>query len=254
MRAQAQRQNDFEGEMGEKYEQAMQIICPQAEEMKRLIANRVREFTNLNKKKVLDHRAVLLDLGCGGGSLINEIYYADIENSGVDIFVGVDKSEVMLDTARKRLYMPWVNEEVKLVKEDITKYLKNIARLGWKANFITSTFVLHNLTQDERLRISPLVYQVLSLEGAFYIGDKIARTNPEEHSRDYLRQIKLIESLAEHSMPELVQPWKKHYQEDDKPERIMVEAELKKMLIQTGFRKVRTIYREGMEAIIEAKK
>ena len=219
------RQNDFAGEMGRKYQEAMKVICPQDDEMKKLIAREAtKNFQALSKKGT---GATLLDLGCGNGNLIDRMFYADIYNSWVETFVGVDSAEAMIREAKDKLWVPVQQEQVILEQADITEYLTGLIPLEkLRANTTLSTFVLHNFTQQERQRVFPLIYQTLTPEGVFYLGDKIAITNPAEHAQDYAAQIKLIQSLAEHGMPELVQPWLDHYKMDNSPERRMIEGEL----------------------------
>lgn len=239
-----QRPNAYAGEMGRKYVEAMKVICPQheiaKEKLKDCVVNR---SINLGA-------GTLLDLGCGGAEFMRELH----EDNFLYTYLsqtGVDNSSVMIKKARKLLQG---RSGIRIVQADITKYLEAMNLVGQQTDIITSNFVMHNFSRREREIIFPLIYQAISSEGLFIMEDKVAHSNPEIHKRVYRAQLDLVRTLAEHGMPELVQPWLRHYQEDNGLSRRMVESELNYSLRQAGFRAVKTLYRSGMEAIVEAKK
>jgi SAM-dependent methyltransferase len=249
------RQNDFEGIMGERYKEAMEVLCPNDKKAEAIL-----------RKNIMSHREkysaeTLLDLGCGGGEFLYSldtrplasIPYKRLEVGRLQL-TGIDISPVMIKKAQELFGTSIEREEVRIVQADLTKYLEAMILTVQRADIIISNYVLHNFTQEERARIFPLIYQALSDDGMFITEDKIARTNPLTHARDLERQYQRIESLAEHGMPELVEGWKQHYKYDEAPERILVERDLKTRLLDAGFPIVRTVYRAGMEAIVEARK
>jgi ubiquinone/menaquinone biosynthesis C-methylase UbiE len=251
------RKNAYAGIMGEKYKEAMKVLCPNQERAQHIIRNSVRYITAPNyPSETLYSPYTLLDLGCGGGEFIRDIesWTSFTNGNGRLKFTGVDNSPLMIERAREILAKQIVGGIARIVQADITKYLEAMNLVEQGVDIITSNFVLHNFTQEERERVFPLIYGALNNEGVLLMEDKIAHTHLRTHERVYAYQLRLIESLAKHGMPALVQPWKNHYFQDNHPARKMVEGDLKKMLRKVGFREVKTLYREKMEAVVEAKK
>lgn len=242
------RQNDFAGIMGTKYKEAMRFLCPNETEVTAELASRVaRSYSALSREERV------LDLGCGGGEFLRTLASPRYCSSNVYL-TGVDNSDVMVEKAKRQLSVDIAKGIVRIVKADLVEYLQAMNLTGQTAKVITSNFVLHNFLKEERAGIFPLIYQALSPSGVFLMEDKVARTNPRLHAKDLAEQIRVIESLAEHGMPELVEPWKGHYKYDEFPERIMTFKTLREALGLAGFRDVRISYVPKMEAIVEARK
>jgi len=247
------RPNDFEGIMGEKYVKTMRVICPQHEEAKRRLKREI-EYRVWNSMVENSRPRTLLDLGCGGAEFIRELN--DFQRLKLK-FIGIDSSPVMIKKAIQEVqgsYRAYPNSYIKITRADITDYLKAMILLGQTVDIVTTNFVLHNFTNEERAKTLPLIYEAISPGGWLYMNDKIVRTNPQAHARDLRLQYRRIESLAEKGMPELVQPWKNHYAYDESPERKMTEKNLKISLREVGFKEVRVFYRYGMDAVLEARK
>jgi ubiquinone/menaquinone biosynthesis C-methylase UbiE len=250
------RPNAYASEMGGKYVEAMKVICPQHEEAERILKKEIE--SRVRNSMVGNSRPrTLLDLGCGGAEFIGELN-DHLGFEGLKLkFTGIDSSPVMIEKAVERVrgsYQAYPNSHIRIVQADMREYLKAMILTGQTADIVTSNFVLHNFTKKERKEIIPLIYQVTSPGGFFYMEDKIAHSDPALHRRTYARQLNLVRSLAEHGMPELVEPWLAHYREDNDPSRRMVECDLKTQLWKVGFNSVITHYREKMEAIVEARK
>jgi SAM-dependent methyltransferase len=245
------RQNDFEGEMGRRYQEAMEVICPWGEEMEKREIEKIYDYIRGRHEEVS-----FLDLGCGGGEFEQKLTdHLRIYGGSINLLTCVDKSKVMIEKARVNLHWQSIHPfEARVVQSDIKKYLEAMRLVGPTSDIIISNFVLHNFSQGEREEVFPLIYEALTPRGSFYMLDKIAHTNPQGHSREYAAQLERTKTLAKRGMPNLVQPWLNHYEVDNAPERRMIEGELVDQLKAIGFREVNVLQREKMEATIEARK
>lgn len=241
------RQNDFAGEMGRKYKEAMKILFPGEEKVTAGLASRV--IANYNPMG----ETSVLDLRCGGGEFLKLLANSSRYSSRVHL-TGIDSSPAMIEKAERELESEIAKGKARIVQADITRYLEAMELTGQTADVVTANFVFHNFTRAERAIAFPLIYRTIAPGGVLLMLDKVARTNPRLHARDLAEQYRRIDSLAEHGMPELVQPWKKHYDYDETPERIMINKHLRDDLMFAGFKDVRVSYVPLMEGVVEARK
>ena len=100
----------------------------------------------------------VLDVGLGTGVLTTKLYDAD------NRIVGVDFSEKMLEIAGGK--MPGAE----LICHDFTKGLPD-KLAGQKFDFIVSTYALHHLSDEEKLRFIADALEHLNPTGTIIIGD-----------------------------------------------------------------------------------
>ena len=102
--------------------------------------------------------AKVLDIGLGTGTLAAKLY------AGGNDITGIDFSNEMLTIAQKK--MP----DAKLVAFDFTKGLPpEIAEA--KFDFIVSTYALHHLTDDEKVKFIQVLLGCINKSGRILIGD-----------------------------------------------------------------------------------
>lgn len=144
-------------------------------------------------------RARILDIGFGTALLTKKLY-----DDGYEIY-GMDFSPKMVDIARAK--MPGA----RLVEADISQGLPEELK-GLSFDYVISSYVLHHLDNEERIRILKVLKGSLKKEGSIIVGDIAFRTRAElEASRENYQDI-----------------W-------DEEEVYFVEEELRKDLAPDGF-------------------
>ncbi len=242
------RPNDYEGIMGERYQEAMAVLCPNQDKASKVVLERLALLFSPNWPKTG------LDLGCGGGEFLRSVIERKQSVGDSACVFGVDSSPLMIERARKNLAEYLNPQWNQIVQADLIKYLEAMNLIGMQVDFITENFVLHNLTKRQRAKVFPLVYGALQEDGLFIMQDKISVDNLGQHARDYAQQIVAIESFRKQGLKKLIEPWKSHYAVDDSPQRRMPQEQLISDLRDVGLRGVKVIYRDKMEAVVEARK
>lgn len=102
--------------------------------------------------------ACVLDIGFGTGILTTQLY-----NKGYKIS-GIDFSDNMIDIARQK--MP----EATLIKWDFSKGLPE-GILNEKFDYIISTYTIHHLSDDEKIKFIESLSRLLNPDGKIIIGD-----------------------------------------------------------------------------------
>lgn len=100
----------------------------------------------------------ILDIGFGTGILTKKLY-----DDGYDIS-GIDFSEKMLEIAKEK--MPEANLIRHDIRENLPKYI-----LDQEFDFIISSYAMHHLNNDEKLRTLKELKSCLGLGGQIIIGD-----------------------------------------------------------------------------------
>ena len=108
----------------------------------------------------------VLDVGIGTGVLSSMLY------KNGHCITGTDYSTEMLKIAQEK--MP----NAKLIQWDFTKDIPDCIK-NKKFDFIISTYALHHITDDEKLRLISELLMLLDNDGVLFIGD-IGFENLEE--------------------------------------------------------------------------
>lgn len=125
------------------------------------IYRRVAEFRHGRQ-----HGTKLLDIGFGTATLTAKLYEA-----GCDI-TGIDFSQKMIDIAQPK--MP----AARLIRSDFTSGLPAELK-DERYDFIISTYALHHLTDEQKVRFIRSLEHHLSEEGSLLIGDVAFKTRDE---------------------------------------------------------------------------
>ncbi len=108
----------------------------------------------------------ILDIGFGTGILTNQLY-----NYGYNI-TGIDFSSNMIDIAKKK--MP----DALLINWDFAKGLPEKIR-SCKFDYIISTYAIHHLTDEEKIKFIKSLANLLNTNGKVLIGDISFETRKE---------------------------------------------------------------------------
>ncbi len=108
----------------------------------------------------------ILDIGFGTGILTNQLY-----NYGYNI-TGIDFSSNMIDIAKKK--MP----DALLINWDFAKGLPEKIR-SCKFDYIISTYAIHHLTDEEKIKFIKSLANLLNTNGKILIGDISFETRKE---------------------------------------------------------------------------
>jgi cyclopropane fatty-acyl-phospholipid synthase-like methyltransferase len=170
----------------------------------------------------------LLDLGCGTGLELTEIF-----NRLPDVSVtGIDMTQTMLDKLREK----FTDKDITLVCANYLDYDFG----GVKYDVAVSFETMHHLTRGEKQDIYAKIYKALKSGGKYIECDYIA-TQDEEYRRFEENQRLRIEQGV--SNEELY-----HY---DTP--LTIENQIK-LFLQAGFATAKSLWRKNSTAIIACEK
>ena len=228
---------------GSNYDLAVKLSFPHIDRIEQTIGHRVQEgATYLGNGREI----YVLEIGTGTGLTTERILDADPRI----ILTSVDNESKMVNRARKR-FKAQLGQKLSIELFDAEEYLGRKTRTY---DMIVSGCTLHNLDCDKRGRLYRQIYASLNSNGIFINGDKFAQDDLNEHRLAFDWQMSMLKETGKAGYPQIQAEWEKHYLEDELPWRIMKEGEYIAQLKDIGFSDVRTIYREQMEAIVEARK
>lgn len=229
----------FQGLTGTEYE-LIKLSVPHYDQLEEAIANEVHnKFKNSEVDKI-----ELLEIGSGTG--VTTKFLLDVDSRV--IVTAVDNEPIMMKQLSENIKLWNAENRVILQLNDILDYLKNIKDNSF--DIVASSFVLHNFKRDFRNKVITEIYRVLKPAGLFVNGDKYAVDNEEDHKKNYKDQLERFKIYDSIGRPDYKEEWIKHYTEDERPETIFIEGEAKKYMEVLGFRDIKTVYREQLEAVI----
>jgi tRNA (cmo5U34)-methyltransferase len=112
----------------------------------------------------------VLDLGTGNGRLLALLSVDRPEMLGV----GVDFSEVMLETARRRFAE---DERIEIVKHDLAEPLPPLGHF----DVVTSSFAIHHLEHERKRSLYGEIFELLEPGGVFANFEHVASATQRLH-------------------------------------------------------------------------
>ncbi len=210
------------------------------EEMADFFANRISEYNNVHLKNWSDeytHIAdffddglkTLLDIGCGTGLELKSMYN---RFPGVKV-TGIDLSEVMLNKLRES----YCDKNIELINGDYFEYPFEENKFDAAMSFET----LHHFKYEKKQMIYSKLYQTIKSGGYYIECDYIACCDEEEalclEGYEYRRK--------QSNIP------KDMFIHIDIP--LTLEHQLE-LMVNSGFKNVKTLYQNGGTVIIRAEK
>ena len=234
----------FKGKTGTEYE-LFKIACPHFEEIEKTIGKIIKKEYNNSKLKEIK----ILEIGCGPGYTTIYLLAADKRTK----ITAVDNERFMIKQIKKNLQEFIKNKRLKLIQKDALQFLKKQKENSFE--IFASGFTLHNFTKSYRGKVLKEIYRILKPKGIFLNADKYALDNKQEHKKSLYWQIeKFKEEYSKINRKDLIKEWTGHYLEDNKRKRIMKEGKSISSMKKIGFDKIKTLFREQMDALLFAEK
>ena len=128
--------------------------------------NTMRKLTlDITDPYIKDNHFSMLDLGCSNGINL-EMFINKYLNNGV--YVGVDTSSEMIESANKRLDR--YDVQVKLINDDVVN-VENYAL--FKYNIVTSILTIQFVPIEKRPQLLNKIYKLMKSKGVFILVEKI---------------------------------------------------------------------------------
>ncbi|MCH7850580.1 MAG: class I SAM-dependent methyltransferase [Nanoarchaeota archaeon] len=218
--------------------------CPHFDKLQKTVGRIIKkQFKNSNHKTLN-----LIEIGCGTGNTTKILLACDkrISVTAIDIDNNALKysKSILKDYTKKK--------RVEFLTRDALRFLKSCKDTSF--DIFTSVFTLHNFKKEYRNKLLRQISRVLKKEGLFINGDKYARENSAEQTKNLNHQLNKFKIFDKKNRPDLKKKWIKHYLKDEKVDIIMREKESIEKMKSEGFKNIRIIYRRGMESILVAKK
>ena len=228
----------FKGPIAEEYAM-LQLICPAATEMSRLVGERVGEWP-----AVAGGGFRLLEIGTGTG--ITTLHL--LKNDGLEI-VSVDNAKAMLDQAHQHLAEPIARGRLQLMETDALSFLAQQPDQSFDG--MASAYTLHNFLAPYRQSVLAEILRVLKPGGCFVNGDRYALD-------DSLLHLKATQEEAGHyfrtftrlGRTDLLEHWIIHLFSDESPDHIMRLQPALDSMEALGFSQVAVAFRDGVNALV----
>lgn len=244
MKSRKEDKKRFSGKTGEEY-RLFTLACPHFEQLQQTIAHHLVE----HYRTASQQRIQVLELGTGPGYTTEIIVAADPRIH----VLGIDNEQKMIDQANRVLAKYIAERRVTLVLADALEYLRSINPQSIDA--FVSGFTLHNFDRKFRSDVVREIYRVLKRGGVFINGDKYAKDDAHEHDRDLEWQLNTFRDVySRMNRLDLLETWKKHYLEDERPNVLMHENESMEEMQSIGYENIQLVFRQHMEAVLTATK
>jgi tRNA (cmo5U34)-methyltransferase len=187
----------------------------------------------------------ILDLGCGDGRMIQELYKVD---DGIDATL-VDGSQDMLNAAGERLAR---FAKKHLVHADFQDLLANDP-LHSSFNFVLSSLAIHHLVMAEKEALFKYVHRHLEPEG-FFLNVDVVLSPTDDLEKWYLALWQeWIDAHAAGSQTASLLPVPQKYKDnrDNVPDLLLQQLQA---LERTGFKNIDCFYKYGIFAMFGGSK
>lgn len=232
----------FHNQLGDEYE-LFKLASPHYDELQNSVGDLIKESFASNDTKEIE----VLEIGFGAGATSIVILNSD---SRVTL-TAIDSEPLMLPKTAEELSI-FDQNRFNLHVEDALTFLEKCP--DNKFDVVASAWVIHNFTDEYRLKVIPQIYRVLKPGGIFINADKIEITDRVEHVKNMEWQLAQFEVYEEMGKPELKKEWTEHYLEDSKPGRALIENNFEDVVKSSGFTSFKILKRWYDDAIAFIKK
>ena len=232
----------FSSVIGQDYDM-LQLICPAATEMSRLVGNTVLDYPNTGEP--------LRTVELGGGTGVTTLALLTAKDD-MKIF-SVDNEPTMQEQAKQRLKQ-WVDEgRLTFSADDALTALKQLANDS--VDIIASAYTLHNFLHHYRGQVIKEIFRVLKPNGQFINGDRYGLDDIGQHTRMVQEEIsQYFKVLTPINRMDLLEQWIIHLFSDESENHVMRETVSVQQLQEVGFSAITVSHRNAINALVTAKK
>ncbi|WP_415880107.1 methyltransferase domain-containing protein [Methylomonas sp. TEB] len=233
----------FSSVMGQEY-QMLNLICPFATEMSRLVSEIVGNYCEEQGTP-----QAVVELGGGTGITTLAILTA-ADNLNI---LSVDNEPTMQNQAKQSL-RDWVAAgRLRFSGEDALTALQGLASNS--VDILASAYTLHNFHSDYRRLVLAEIYRVLKPGGKFVNGDRYALDDISAHTRSIQREVGgYFKVLTEINRLDLLEHWIVHLFNDESENHVMRESVALAQMAEAGFRDIELQQRMEVNALVTALK
>ena len=223
----------------------LNLICPLATEMSRMVGEELRAFCPTRA----DDAISVLELGGGTGITTLAILSA---NEKINV-LSVDNAPTMQNQAKQSLQAWSDSGRLRFSEDDALTALQHLP--GDSVDIVASAYTLHNFEADYRRRVLHEIFRVLKTGGRFVNGDRYALDDKDEHTRLTQREVAgYFKVLTEINRLDVLEHWIIHLFSDESENHIMREAVALEQLAEAGFKPINIKVRIEVNALLTATK
>ena len=230
----------FSSVIGQEYDM-LQLICPSATEMSRLVGDAVRAYPNTTQP--------LQVVELGGGTGITTLALLTAKDDLV-VF-SVDNEPTMQEQAKQRLQQ-WVTDgRLSFCADDALTALQQLADNS--VDIIASAYTLHNFLNSYRDQVIKEIFRVLKPNGHFINGDRYGLNDIMQHTRAVQEEVShYFKVLTPLKRSDLLEQWIVHLFNDESEDHVMREAVAVQQLHDSGFLAVNVSRCHAVNALVTA--
>ncbi len=233
----------FQGAMSADY-MLVRLAIPDFDALQRLVAGAVADYAPAGSSAPLR----LLDLGCGDGVTSHAIL-----SGRPDVLVtSLDNEAMMARQATDRLASFIGAGRCQVVLHDALGYLGGQRESTF--DVVASALALHNLHRDYRHKLHQEIYRVLRPGGLFVNADKYASSDEQRFGALQGTLGRFFDLFVPLGKLDLLRACVLHEVADERPERVMWEADTVRELADLGFGNAEVRSRLQMAALLVANK
>ncbi len=231
----------FSGGIGKEY-QMLNLICPLAVEMSRLVAEAVAVYGQ-------QHPTCLNVLEIGGGTGITTL--AILSATDNLHITSIDNEPVMQAQAKQHLQSWSEQKRLTFSADDALSALQKMPDNS--VDVIASAYTLHNFLSDYRVQVIAEMYRVLKIGGQFINGDRYALDDIAAHTFEIQLEIaRYFEVFKTQNRLDLLEQWIIHLFADESENHLMRESKALQQMQNAGFKKVELSHRMHVNALLTA--
>ncbi|MBD9361716.1 class I SAM-dependent methyltransferase [Methylomonas fluvii] len=233
----------FSSVIGQEY-QMLNLICPFATEMSRLVGEIVGTYC---EKQGTPQTVVEL----GGGTGITTLA---ILSAADNLNILSNDNEPTMQNQAKQSLRDWVAAgRLRFSGEDALTALQGLA--SDSVDILASAYTLHNFHSDYRRQVLAEIYRVLKPGGKFVNGDRYALDDISAHTRSIQREVGgYFKVLTDINRLDLLEHWIVHLFNDESENHVMRESVALAQMAEVGFRDIELQQRMEVNALVTALK